>query len=288
MVKDRLKVMEWNLNFGGSDDVIPANFVKDYLIKCGIIVFTEVRANKKLLEIGSALKYDVISSDNQGEEYSNQIVIMAPKSYKLQKIQGRLEKSVAPDFLHGIITIGENKVNIIGVRVKTFKDYKDRFEQLMALKEYGQNIEGPIICTGDFNSGQIRGESDATYDEVKSLYEYKKNGERSDLCFYNFHMIKEAFRGKLNLVEIMGEDNSWGLIENNEKLLFGYPKARVKNDLLLYSEDVEIVETHYSWQHVRDKELTYLDMLKQNRNKRCNKINHGYPDHARLIAEFEI
>ena len=213
---------------------------------------------------------------------------MAPKAYNLQKVQGALGKSPAPDFLHGIITVNQKKVNIIGTRIRGVLDYKERFKQLQALNEYIENINGAVVCMGDFNSGQIRGDEKASYnEEVKSLYEYTKEKKLSDLRFYNFHIIKKIFLEKAHLIEPKGEDNSWGLLERNGKILLGYPGARVKNDLLLYSKDLNLVFSFYSWKHVRDNEQIYLDMLK-NSERQGNKIEHGYPDHARLIAELEV
>ena len=286
MENDILKIMEWNLNFASSDDVKPASFIRDYLIEDYINVFTEVRANEGLQEIGNELDYDSILSDDT-EESSNQIVIMAPKAYNLQEVQGALGKSPAPDFLHGIITVDQKKVNIIGTRIRVL-DYKERFKQLQALNEYIENINGAVVCMGDFNSGQIRGDEKASYNEVKSLYEYTKEKKLSDLRFYNFHIIKEIFLEKAHLIEPKGEDNSWGLLERNGKILPGYPGARVKNDLLLYSKDLNLVSSFYSWKHVRDNEQIYLDMLFKNSKRQGNKIEHGYPDHARLIAELEV
>lgn len=123
---------------------------------------------------------------------------------------------------------------------------------------------------------------------MKSQYKYTKKKKLSGLRFYNFHMIKEIFLEKAHLIEPKGEDNSWGLLERNGKILLGYSGARVKNDLLLYSKDLNLVSSLYSWDHVRDNEQIYLNMLFKNSKRQGNKIERGYPDHARLIAEFEV
>lgn len=288
MQRNIIKVLEWNLNFGSYDSVVPACFVAEYIKGHDVVVLTEVRANKELISMIEALEYDYIISDDQGE-FSNQIVIMAKKKYKLKRIVGELinaDGKLVPDFLHGIIKVGNKKVNIVGVRVKT-SNYADRFMQAKLLRSYISIIEGPIICTGDFNSGQIRGIDESAYLDVKTLYKYRsRSKELSDLRFYNFHLIKDLIGERFILKETMGEDNSWGLVEKDGSLIYGLG-MRVKNDLLFYSSDIKGISS-YSWQHVRQNEQKYIDMIIKNRRRRGNKVEHGYPDHARLVAELAV
>lgn len=288
MKRESIKVLEWNLNFGSYDSAVPAFFVTKYIKGHDVVVLTEVRANKDLISMIEALGYDYIVSDDQGK-FLNQIIIMARRKYKLRKIVGAIvdidEKST-PDFLHGIIEVGKKKVNIIGVRIKT-SDYADRFIQAKLMKEYLSTVEGSTICTGDFNSGQIRGLDEADYSDVKTLYKYRnRSKELSDLRYYNFHLIKDLIGENFILKEIMGEDNSWGLVENDGNIIYGFGR-RVKNDLLFYSSDIE-GESSYSWKHVRQNEQEYIDMIIKNCRRRGNKIEHGYPDHARLVAELAV
>lgn len=288
MKRQIIKVLEWNLNFGSYDSVVPAFLVTEYIKGYDVVVLTEVRANKNLISMIEALEYDYIVSDDQGK-FSNQIIIMAKRKYKIKKIMGVIidtEEKLAPDFLHGIIEVRNKKVNILGVRIKT-SDYTGRFIQVKQMKMYLSTVEGSIICTGDFNSGQIRGIDVADYSDVKTLYKYRNGSkELSDLRYYNFHLIKDLLGEKFILKEIMGEDNSWGLVENDGNIIYGIGK-RVKNDLLFYSSDIE-GESSYSWKHVRQNEQKYVDMIIKNYRRRGNKIEHGYPDHARLVAELAI
>lgn len=288
MKREIIKVLEWNLNFGSYDNVVPAYFVAEYIKGHDVVVLTEVRANKELISMIETLEYDYIVSDDQGK-FSNQIVIMVKKKYKLKRIVGELNNAdgnLVPDFLHGIIKVGSKKVNIIGVRVKT-SDYADRFMQAKVMKAYLSTLEDPVICVGDFNSGQIRGIDASDYSDVKILYKYStRNKELSDLRFYNFHLIKDLIGERFIIKETMGEDNSWGLMEKDGNLVYGLRK-RVKNDLLFYSNDIKGTSS-YSWKHVRQNEQEYVDMITKNFRKRGNKVEHGYPDHARLIAELAV
>lgn len=284
-----IKVLEWNLNFGSHNGVIPAGFISEYINGYDVVILTEVRANNALINMIETLGYNYIVSDDQGK-FSNQIIIMARRKYKLRKIVGAIvdiDEKLAPDFLHGIIEVGKKKVNIIGVRIKTC-DYADRFIQAKLMKEYLSTVEGSTICTGDFNSGQIRGPEDSDYSNVEVLYKYRsRSKELSDLRFYNFHLIKAVIGKEYVLKETMGEDNSWGLAEKEGNLVYGFGK-RVKNDLLFYSSDIE-GNSIYSWKHVRQHKEEYLDMITKNCKKRYgNKVEHGYPDHARLIAELAV
>lgn len=286
MRRDVIKLLEWNLNYASYESVVPANFIEEYIKGHDIVVLTEVRANKVLISMIEQLEYDYIVSDDQGE-LSNQIIIMAKRKYKLKKIAGAIiDKRIVPDFLHGIVEVGDKKVNVLGVRIKT-SDYTDRFIQVKQIKTYLVNVDGPVIATGDFNCGQIRGEDEADYSDVQILYKYRnRSRELSDLRYYNFHLIKDLLGENFILKETMGEDNSWGLVEKDGNIIYGL-SSRLKNDLLFYSNDIE-GETRYSWKHVRQNEQKYVDMLIKNCKRGGNKIEHGYPDHARLVAELVV
>ena len=288
MQKNNLKILEWNLNYGSYDDVVPAVFIGEYIKGFDAVILTEVRANNALINMIESLGYDYIVSDDQGE-FSNQIVIMAKKKYKLKRINGALRSTneeLEPDFIHGIIMVGKKKINILGIRIKT-SGYRERLIQAKLVKEYIFTIEGSIICAGDFNSGQIRGLENADYSDVESLYQYRSRGkELSELRFYNFHLIKDLIGERFILKETLGEDNSWGISEKEGNLVYGFGK-RVKNDLLFYSSDIK-GNSNYSWKHVRQNRQRYMEMITKNSKRRGNKIDHGYPDHARLVAELAV
>ncbi|MGN0378350.1 MAG: endonuclease/exonuclease/phosphatase family protein [Butyrivibrio sp.] len=288
MQEKNIRVLEWNLNFGSYDDVVPAGFIGEYIKGFDVVILTEVRANNVLINMIETWGYDYIASDDQGK-FFNQIVIMAKKKYKLKRIAGKLISTngeLGPDFLHGIIKVGKKKINLLGVRIKT-SGYAERFRQAKLINTYISSIEGSIICAGDFNSGQIRGLDDSNYSDVKTLYKYRsRSKELSDLRFYNFHLIKNLIGERFILKETMGEDNSWGLTENKGNLVYGFGK-RVKNDLLFYSSDIK-GNSNYSWEHVRQNKQEYLDMIVKNCKKCGNKVEHGYPDHARLVAELAV
>lgn len=288
MQENTIKVLEWNLNFGSYDDVVPAGFIGEYIKGFDVVILTEVRANNALINMIETWGYDYIVSDDQGK-FSNQIVIMAKEKYKLKRITGELVRTngeLGPDFLHGIIKVGKKKINLLGVRIKT-SSYVERFIQAKLVSDYISTIKGSIICGGDWNSGQIRGLEDSDYSDVEGLYKYcSRSSTLSELRFYNFHLIKNLLGEEFVLKETMGEDNSWGLATNEGNIVYGFGK-RLKNDLLFYSKDIE-GDSNYSWEHVRQHKEKYLDMITKNYKRRGNKVEHGYPDHARLVANLAV
>lgn len=79
---------------------------------------------------------------------------------------------------------------------------------------------------------------DTEHSDVQDLYQYKTGTkEPSELRFYNFHKIRDLLGKKYVLKEIEGEENSWGLMEKNDKIEFGY--GCVKNDLIFWSIDIK-------------------------------------------------
>ena len=285
-----IRALEWNLNYATCDSARPAPFVSKYVEGCDFAVLSEVRENESLHNMINGLvgDYDAVFSDDQGK-YSNQIAIIARKDFGLTKIKGSLASDVNPDFLHCRIVVNGKIINIVGFRVKIGggTPWTDRFEQIKTLKSYLDNFANEkVIVLGDANCGQIRGSSEDDYSAVRSLYQYRRNKELSDLRYYNWHMIKEELGDRYVLKEIMGEDNSWGLAEKDGSLLYGLG-TRVKNDILFYSKGME-GNSEYSWDHVRENENEYLNMFAKNNHKRGNKIEHGYPDHVRLLFNLYV
>ena len=283
-----INVLEWNLNFGSYDEAEPAKFIGNYIRRSDVAILTEVRANKALTGMITDLGYDYIVSDDLGE-YTNQVVIAARPEYGLKKISGRLiGAEEGPDFLHGSIIVADERVNIIGMRVRV-SGYPERYEQVKRAKNYISSVMGYVICGGDFNNGQIRGDEDAKYSEVDELYLFRgKTQSLSDLRFYNFHLIRDLLSEKLVLNEPIGEYSSWGLCAGKNGLIYGWGN-RIKNDLLFHSRDIKNVsKNRYSWEHVRRNKKRYLEMIRKNASRHGNRIDHGYPDHARLISELLI
>lgn len=61
----------------------------------------------------------------------------------------------------------------------------------------------------------------------------------------------------------------------------------IKNDQII-TKNICLKDSYYDWGYVRDNEWMYKDMLYNNRYKKGNKIEHGYPDHAILNAVIEL
>ena len=96
-------------------------------------------------------------------------------------------------------------------------------------------------------------------------------------------MMKDILGDGYVLDEVVGEDSSWGLSIYNGELSYGL----IKNDQII-NKNIPLVECCYDWKFVHDNEQVYYDMLYNNRYKKSNKINHGYPDHAILKAVVNI
>jgi hypothetical protein len=80
-----------------------------------------------------------------------------------------------PDFLHiEAITDNHKKLNIIGVRIRCRKDYKERKSQLDLIQNYMKDINNYILI-GDFNNGDLT----------------RSNGPQSK--YYNYKMIESVF-----------------------------------------------------------------------------------------------
>ena len=45
MKENNIKLLEWNLNYGSYDDVVPAGFIGEYIKGFEVVILTEVRAN---------------------------------------------------------------------------------------------------------------------------------------------------------------------------------------------------------------------------------------------------
>lgn len=280
-----MKLVCWNMNFGGDEFAHPAPFVKKYIEGYDIVVFTEVVLNNYLINVFENNEYNIYSSKKGIEPFSNQIVIAVKKelssSLVVDEIVDRGIDEKPPNYLH----IKAEGVSIIGNRILSMSKEK-QYEQCKYLAEHvniNRSLDENTIIVGDFNCGELRGDSNIGYDKVKNLYEYTRNNKKSNLRFYNFHLIRDMFENHI-LSETFGESKSWGISLYQDAINYG--GAKIKNDLVLSSKDLNVIEK-YSWDFVRDNEDIYYKMLLKNKNKAGNKIDHGYPDHAVLCVELK-
>lgn len=292
----KLNIMEWNVNFGGNKRANICSFAKEYLEESDIIILTEVVENNSIDELFKN-EYVTFASKPSNSEWYNQVIVAVRTELQDKLIINKVEidekkwnSNELPDILHITIETCEGRLfNIIGTRVRigitnnAEEDYKNRYKQFKKLVEYLQPLEN-VLVMGDFNNGMIKAESDSKYSDVKKEYELRRDKTKSLLRFYNFHLMKDILGDDYELKEVMGEDSSWGLrIYNDDQLSYGL----IKNDQII-KKNIQLVECCYDWKFVRDNEQEYKDMLYRNWDKKGNKINHGYPDHAILKAVVNI
>lgn len=296
-----IKIKEWNVNFGSDKDAEICEFAKEYINDTDIIVFTEVIDNDSIKDLLDKLDSEYIKYASKIREVKqyNQIVIavkteLIPCS-KIRQVdidEKKWDINSLPDICHLEIITSEGKLkNVIGTRVRidggSNADYKDRRVQFENLVRYIEELEN-VIVLGDFNNGMLKADSDKDYDSVKDKYEKrwdkkKKKDVENPLRFYNFHLMKHILGENYILKEITGEESSWGLSLYNDVLSYGL----IKNDQII-TKNICLKDSYYDWGYVRDNEWMYKDMLYNNRYKRGNKIEHGYPDHAILNALIEL
>lgn len=288
---NRIRILNWNLNMGGNGQVEVADFVKNYAHNYDILVFDETVLNKSIQDLISKLgDYDVFKSRRDGAAYANQIVIATRKELKGQLIVDCLEDDKRinnPNFLDIKISYEEDTYRIIGVRILSISNRLIQKMQCMKVANYIKKTTlksaDKVVLTGDFNCGQLKGDSEKTYEEVKDCYKYTSDGKKSTLVDYNWHIIKNLFSDiGMQLLETSGESKTWGIAEWKGRI--SYDGAKIKNDLVIVSKNVEGLTSSYTWDFVRDHEKEYLKMLKK--KSFGNPIDHGFPDHARLNIEI--
>ena len=287
----KLRICNWNLNMGGDNKINIAPFIKDYLRHYDVLVLDEIVANEKLLETFLDLgEFDIYESMRDSGGYANQILIATKKELKGKLVTDHLNDDVKvknPNLLEVRIRYGDEIYRVIGVRILSFSErelQKSQCEKIISYIRETMKADDRIIVSGDFNCGQLKGDSSKTYEEVKDLYECTSNGQRSSLVDYNWHIIKDLFTSVgMKLTETNGENKSWGI---SWKGNITYDGAKIKNDLVIVSEAIKALKSEYSWDFVRDHEEIYLEMAKQKRSgSGKNSILNGYPDHARLSIE---
>lgn len=294
-----LNLVEWNLNFGSDKQADVAPFVKEHLHQADILVFTETICERENTAFWNELEkqYELFVSENiANNSYGNKIVVAIKRDLQgLEIKQVYMSEEVKdlngfPDIIHLTITYRNQKHHLLGVRIRiggetADDDYKSRYNQFEKLVNHMASLEN-VILVGDFNNGMIKADSTISYEAAKKYYEYAyDNGKRikNPLRFYNFHLMKEKLGEGYSFTETFGEESSWGLRLFNGILNFG----QIKNDQII-AKNIHIKEKKYSWGFVRSNSCTYSDMLEKNAFKRGNKILHGYPDHAQLLATIEF
>lgn len=257
-----IKYLEWNLHaMGGMGYEIP-KFVVSYLRTVDIFVLTEFCQKKGWEDFLYALEseYDIYCSPYSSKGY-NQVCIGLRKNLKY-KLISIITQDICnvdiPEFLQVNISIDEIKLNIIGVRVKTENNNKDK--QYEFLKSYLQTVADPFLCLGDFNC-------------VSGILKSKLKGNPNSFCVYGPRITN----GYYSFVFEKNEN-----YDNNKQGLdwaIASKKIDVDNN---YPDENQSPKATYDWSFVTD----YNGYVGKTKDDYLNI--KGLPDHAILKGMIKI
>lgn len=247
-----IKYIEWNLNArGGINYEIPM-FITKYLKEADLFVLVEFCASKGWDRFKDEMKeYDLYCSPYTSVGY-NQVCIGIRRDIKY-KLISVVTKDICdiniPEFLQINIMMDNKELSIIGTRIKTQSDTKDK--QINYLKNYFKNVQR-FICLGDFNA-DYSNLSDKLL-PVSDVY-----GPRVYQGYYSYVHRRGGTSGL-----------DWIVSKNIGAIYNGYIDAE-KSPYSTYDWGFVIEENGYG----SKKEDDYLNI-------------HGLPDHAILKGMFKI
>lgn len=201
----------------------------------------------------------------------NGVLIAVKKSEDIQldcrsrfySIPAKENKSDYPEFLHAFIKYKDVPITIIGLRVRTAKDYKLRCKQVDSILQYIKNLDNKyqhkIIVAGDFNNSRIIGE--------ENEYDHRGQYAGLDTQHYNLQLIKSKFKESGFFVF---NSTPKGSVFNTYSQVFG--SYTYKQDHI-FVKGLNISDTQYDWSY---KEQNYIRDGGRN------------PDHAILKANIEV
>ncbi|MGN0370511.1 MAG: endonuclease/exonuclease/phosphatase family protein [Butyrivibrio sp.] len=265
-----IKYLEWNLHAMGERGYEIPKFVVSYLRTVDVFVLTELCQKKGWEDFRSTLEseYDIYCSPYSSKGY-NQVCIGLRKSLKY-KLISIITQDICnvdiPEFLQVNILIGEIKLNIIGVRVKTENSNKDK--QYEFLKSYLQTIDAPFLCLGDFNCTCGTLATKLNCDNSMEL-----RGKTNSFCVFGPRITNGYF-------SFVFEENK--NYDNNKQGLdwvIASEKITVENN---YPDKKQSPKATYDWSFVTDHN-GYVGKTKD------DHLNiKGLPDHAILKGMFKI
>jgi exodeoxyribonuclease-3 len=289
-----LKLLTWNINLRSNcskRESIPSFVIEELKAddktnnKADIIVLTEFYKVKKYPEFVKELEdagYTVFLDPREAEENINQILIAVSNKvdvkgdFELETLSNA-DDSNFPDYLGLKFQIADRTINVIGIRIHTDDDFKQRCKRLDNLISHIKDKEN-IILLGDFNNAYfLSSKQNEDWVDAKkvSKKEYAKKRQH-----YNYHIVKDEF-SQINCKVYTpdGEMKSWG--------------GWVKNDHIVAAESFSLSEIRYSWQFMeRSNDYSSIDpnesiSWEKWSNQEPYKLG-GYPDHAILTANLEI
>ncbi len=280
-----MRILEWNINQAtniSGNNIIP-NFIIDEVInqQPDIFIFTEFSKAKNWGIVTKQIKdngYD-FEMTNNGECKQNDILIAwTNNKFVVDKnsiVKPKAQNEIPECMMVPLNIIGMNKkILITGVRIKLFyTDYEKRKKQFNNLMELINTKLGDYkysIIGGDFNNNKS--------DYEGHLWKDKWSIEVIDTICHGNNYIRKT--------PISAEGSS--IYQKNNYILF-------QEDHFLVSKSIKVNEVHYLRDFTKNNPDIYLhgDDF-QIYNFKCKTVTwsipfgSGIPDHAMLIADFDL
>ena len=278
-----VRIIEWNINQATNllnNNIIP-NFVVDEVInnKPDIFILTEFAKTTNYIDIIKKINdkgYDFEVTSNARCKQNE--VLIAWKNNIFSIDRERIEKPLAcvdmPEVLAVPLRWNKRKIIIVGMRIKLFNnDYvmrKKQFEKVMDLIRAKYNDHKYLIIGGDFNNNKSN---------------YKS-------CWW-----KDKW--SLGVIDSVAKENQY--IRVTPDSIEG-SSIYIKNNYTLFQEDhflvsegIEIKGIHYCRNFTKCNSDIYLhgeDFQVYNSQLKtvtwAIPFGSGIPDHAMLIADFDL
>lgn len=256
--KQNLKIMVWNINqrsnFRGKKKLAPIIFDEINENNADIVILTEfvkLENYSQFIEQLETINYTVMCDPRDSKV--NQILIavknkiIGDNPFKIETLPNiDSETQLFPNFLHVSFKYQNEKLNIIGTRIRiknsSSLDFQERKLQLDTLTSYLDTLGGAVLVAGDWNNGYFK-------DEETPLSYSGKSRE-----FYSYPLLREETNSINFEIHTPEESTSW----KNFKL-----------DHIL-TKGLNLINPMYSWNFTK-RESYQPNTL-------------GIPDHAILTA----
>lgn len=276
-----MRILEWNINQRAqhiTSDSIPP-FIASAILEedPDFFVLTEFYQVKELDKFKKSLgDYQIFTTENS-QHTQNDVCIGVRNSYQDVCIASLMEsrkENPFPNFLHVIVEIGQQTLNLMGVRIRipshqdiplaSDENQEYRLKQFCHLESYIAYVQEPAVLLGDFNNYR-RGHSPQTLAML--------SGETTNQStIFNMHVLQER-AAALGYAMTTPEGFSWGKDNENTKYQFAQDHG--------LSKGVTIVSASYE-----DNFTKYAPEIYDENGIRG--VATPYPDHKMLIVEFEL
>lgn len=278
-----MHIIEWNINQAtntSNNNIVPG-FVVNEVIKNNpdIFIFTEFAKTRNYIDVESKLKingFDYAVTNNDTCKQNE--VLIAWKDDKFRIDRDKIEKPLAIDDMPEVFIVPLNwmgiKFIVAGLRIKLFNnDYLKRKKQLENVMDLiGKQFSDYKYCIigGDFNNN-------------KSDY---KNCQWRDK--WSLGVIDSIAKKNNCIRKTPDSSDGSSIYQKNNYILF-------QEDHFLVSKGIEVNDVHYCRNFAKCNSDIYLheeDFQVYNSQLRTVTwtipFGSGVPDHAMLIADFEM